>query len=144
MPSFNAGSVVDPLDYDFTAFNGGKGTIAEPTDAQVGDFMQGMRDLMREAREITGAAGVDMSDATLAELGVALDQLDSEVYQDFARKMGRLHAGLCGAQPTYEDIMAVPVRIRNLFFAWLSGEVMNPEAKSGAGKGPVPLRSRTA
>lgn len=144
MPSFNAGSVVDPLDYDFTAFNGSKGVIAEPTDAQVGDFMQGLRDLLKEAREITGAAGIDMSQATIEDLGVALDQLDSEMYQDFNRKQGRLHAGLCGAQPTYEDIMAVPVRIRNLFFAWLQQNVMNPEVKSSGGKAPTPLRKATA
>lgn len=144
MPSFNAGSVVDPLDYDFTAFNGSKGVIAEPTDAQIGDFMQGLRDLLKEAREITGAAGIDTAEATLEDLGVALDQLDSEMYQDFNRKQAVLHAGLCGAQPTYEDIMAVPVRIRNLFFAWLQQQVMNPEVRSGGGKTPTPLRRATA
>lgn len=144
MPSFVAGSVVDPLDYDFTAFNGSKGVIAEPTDVQVGDFMAGLRDLVKEAKSMLGEADPSMSDVTVTDLMVALDQLDSEAFQDFARKMGRLHAGLCGAQPTYEDIMAVPVRIRNLFFAWLQREVMNPEVRSSGGKTPTPLRKATA
>ena len=59
--------------------------------------------------------------------------------------MAVIFSELCSGKPTAAQINALPVRVRTIFFAWLQGEVMSPEAVTGAGQTQVtPLRSARA
>lgn len=149
MPKFDAGSVVDPLDYDFTTVNGykhrrAKGTIPEPTDEMITTFISDLRDLMKEAGSVVGdVAGLDL--ANPAEFFQQLDNYDPAKLLDIYKGMAAACSKLCSGQPSAEEIAALPIRIRVRFFQWLQQEVVSPEAVTGAGNAVVtPLRSAVA
>jgi hypothetical protein len=47
MPGFKAQGVVEALDYDFNPYVAEKGTIPEPTDRQIAEFLSGMREVIK-------------------------------------------------------------------------------------------------
>ena len=47
--------------------------------------------------------------------------------------MAGIAAGLCSGEPSKDDILRLPPRIRAMFLAWLQREVMSPEAAPGGG-----------
>jgi len=149
MPKFDAGSVVDPLDYDFTTVKGyphksAKGTIAEPSDEMITSFIADLRDLMKEAGAIVGdVAGLDL--ANPQEFFQQLDGYDPEQLLNVYRGMAAACSKLCSGRPSTEEISDLPMRIRVRFFAWLQQEVVSPEAETGGGVAVVtPLRSAAA
>ena len=64
----------------------------------------------------------------------ALDDLDPEDVVSLMGKMAGLYADLCSGDPSKAQILALPMRVRQQFFAWLQTEVMSPEAGPGAGR----------
>jgi hypothetical protein len=149
MPKFDAGTVVEPLDYDFTTVKGyphhkAKGLIPEPSEKQIASFIGSLRDLMKDA-----GAMVDGGDAEdIANPMAFLKQLDSydpAKFLDLYAGMSTAYADLCSGNPSVEEISALPLRVRLRFFAWLMEEVVSPEAGPGAGIAVVtPLRSAAA
>lgn len=136
MPTFDAGLVADPLDYDFTrAGVNAKGTIKEPTDKAIGKYLNDVKTVMTELSKIMGYTDVDTEDP--AALIEALDQLDPEVFVKQIDGMAKAAADLCGGHPTLTEIRALPLRVRKHFFVWLQNEVVNPEAGPGAGTAVV-------
>lgn len=144
MPGFNAGAVVEKLEYDFSAFGGGSGVIAEPSDKLLGDFMAGLKDIAALAQKLVPDLDGIPDDPAPADIAVVLDQLDTDSYVQVMEKMAALHSALCSGTPAEEDILRVPPRIRMLFYGWLQREVMNPEPLPGAGKTPQVTRLRPA
>lgn len=149
MPKFDAGHVVDPLDYDFTTVAGyphkrAKGTIAEPTDEMITTFIADLRDLMREAGAVVeDVVGLDL--ANPAQFFQQLDNYDPGQLLGIYQGMAAACSKLCAGQPTTEEISDLPMRIRVRFFQWLQQEVVSPEAVTGAGNAVVtPLRSVAA
>lgn len=148
MPKFDAGAVVDPLDYDFTTVKGyphrkARGIIPEPTDEQIATFLGRQREVMNQAKAMAEGVDVDPNDpmAFLKQL----DSFDPSKFLDMFHAMSDAYAELCSGQPSSEEISALPMRVRVHFFAWVQTEVVSPEAGTGAGTAAViPLRSQAA
>jgi hypothetical protein len=147
MPKFDAGAVVEPLDYDFTTVRGytrksAKGTITEPSDEKIAAFIASLRDMMQEAGSIVGDGGDITNPATF--LG-QLDSYDPEKLLGVFRGLASAYSTLCSGSPSVEEIIDLPLRVRVRFFAWLQQEVVSPEVGPGAGTAAViPLRSAAA
>lgn len=139
MPGFNAATVVEPLDYDFRTNDnpGGKvGVIREPGDEQIAAYLAGVKQLLKDFR---GQLPDDLISGT-ADMGAimaATEELDEELTVKFQRSLAGIVAALCSDDPSEEDIMLVPPRIRAVFFNWIQREVMSPEAVPGGGNAQV-------
>lgn len=149
MPKFDAGAVVEPLDYDFTTVRGyphrkAKGVIAEPNDAKIAAFIASLRDMMKEAGSIVGAAPADIAVDPTAFLG-QLDSYEPDKLLSVFSGLAAAYSDLCSGSPSAQEIMDLPLRVRVKFFAWLQEEVVSPEAGTGAGMAVVtPLRPAVA
>jgi hypothetical protein len=142
LAGFKAEGVVEALDYDFNPYVQVRGTIPEPTDRQIADFLGDMKALLKEV-EGDLPTDVDLNDqgAILA----AMDSLDTEVTIRMTSKMCEIYSRLCSGTPTEKQVHDLPPRIRQIFFNWLQAEVMSPEAATGAGQQQViQLRSGRA
>ena len=144
MAGFDAGNVVEPLDYTLKPHVDKSGTVKEPTDQQIAAYLAGVQKLVRDFRG-------KLPDAMIAGGGdvgamlTAVEDMDPEVAVKFNEELAALAAALCSGEPSQEDILAVPPRIRGKFMVWLQGEVMNPEAAAGGGSGQArTLRSVAA
>lgn len=136
MPSFDAGAVVEPLAWDFTAFKAGKGVIPEPSDERIAAFMKAMMAVAQQEGTAELKALADAGDDEEKMLA-AIAALPEDVMSG-SKAMIAPYAGLCGGSPTKEQIAKLPPRVRFAFFTWLAGE-LRPEASSAASK--VALRS---
>jgi hypothetical protein len=149
MPTFDAGEVVESLDWDFTspkigvaALRKAKGTIPEPTDAAIGRFLDGLKKLYTESqKELTAELP---EDATPDQMLDALSQLTGESFVKFMADTAELFAELCSNKPDKEQLLLLPLRVRVKFFAWVQQEVVNPEAGTGGGTAAVVKLSSAA
>lgn len=139
MAKFVAAGVVDPLEWTFEPHVQAHGVISEPTDDQIADFFKEIRKITAEARkhvEATGKAVDDLADADdPSEAIAALD--DTEVVLGMHQRLAQVYADLCSGDPSQEQILKLPMRIRTIFYAWLQREVMTPEAVPAAGNSQV-------
>jgi hypothetical protein len=136
MPQFDASGVVEGLECKLKPYADFDGLIPEPTDQQIGEFLAGLKKVMKEARDKLGLAEeIDVTDTEA--MAKALDELDPEEFVRVADEMAGLHAALCSDTPSKAQILAVPMRRRMLFFNWLQSEVMNPEAATPGGNAQV-------
>jgi hypothetical protein len=133
MPKFDAGDVVEDLAWDFTrAGVKAKGIVPEPSDAAIGQFLDDLKTLYSDAK----ASGLDLdlpADATPDEMMTAIASVTGEAFVAFMAKLAELFATLCSGQPSTEQLLALPMRVRVKFYGWLQSEVVNPEAGTGAG-----------
>jgi hypothetical protein len=139
MPKFDASSIAESLEYDFTEFvKGAEGTIAEPTDEMIGIFLDEVQGITKEAQSLV-PADLDMTDA--AAMLDAMNHLEPGDFVRLTSKMSGVYARLCSGHPTEKQIQGLPMRVRRLFFNWIQEAVLNPEAATGAGsgQGPTPL-----
>ena len=169
MAGFDAGGVVEALDYAFdtckkehdgpcwrgpesgsrpakcTVFVPGcHGVITEPNDKQIAAYLAGVQKLVRDFRGKLPDAMIAGSGDVGAML-TAVEALDPKVAVKFNEELAALAAALCSGEPTKDDILGLPPRVRGKFLAWLGGEVMNPEAASGGGSAQMrTLRSAAA
>jgi hypothetical protein len=131
MPSFDAGDVLESLDWDFTrAGVKAKGVVPEPSDHAIGQFLDGLKELYTEAK------GMDLDlpgDATPEQMMDALSQVTGEKFESFMAETARLFAELCSGKPSQEQLLALPLRVRVKFYGWVQAEVVRPEAETGAG-----------
>jgi hypothetical protein len=143
MAAFNAGTVVEALDWTFEPFvPGAKGVVKEPNDAQITQYL---RDLKAIAAEIKAKVPDAPDGNDPADLMSSLDALDPEGISELTGKMAGIVAALCSGDPSKETILALPPRRRVMFFGWLQQEVMSPEAAPGGGSAQVrTLRSAAA
>ena len=142
MAGFVAQGVVEALDYDFNPYLDVKGTIPEPTDTQIETFLLAMKELYVTAQKDQPDLGDLTSQADILE---AIDKVDPTTQIKLLGKMAAIYSELCSKTPTAKQISELPVRVRTIFFAWLQGEVMSPEAATGAGNAQVTnLRSARA
>ncbi|HYK70427.1 MAG TPA: hypothetical protein VEV45_20955 [Streptosporangiaceae bacterium] len=150
MPTFDAGAVVESLDWDFTgkqpnghiapgwpkALAGAKGAIPEPSDAAIGRFLDDLKKLY-EAAQKEGLAGEDIDTASPAEMLDALSSITGDKFVAFMADTAGIFSALCSEQPSKEQLLLLPMRMRVKFFTWVQNEVVNPEAGTGAGNGVV-------
>ena len=131
MPGFDAGTVVEPLDWDFTAFNAGKGTVPEPSDERLSTFI---RDVMKaQTSETTALAGLTDAGEDPEKMLAAIAELPEDVLPGVTKAMIAPYAALCDGSPTEEQLTKLPPRVRVAFFSWLAGE-LRPEASAGDSK----------
>jgi hypothetical protein len=139
VPGFDASTIVEPLDFDFTKFDGGSGVIPEPSESDVVEFYAEMDKLVKEV-----ASGfVQLPDnPTAQDLVEALNLLTMhESYAPMLQGMTRIHAKFCKNSPTEEQLNKLPPRIRALFFQWIA-QMMRPELAASDSK-PVRRITRT-
>lgn len=146
MAGFDAASVVEPLDYTLRPHVDKAGTIREPNDRQIADYLAGYQQMIRDYRDrlpdelVAGGGNPDV--------GAVLDaatELDTELVIKLNADVAALVAGLCSNDPSKDDILGLPPRIRSMFCAWVQKEVMSPEAVPGGGNAQVKtLRSVAA
>jgi hypothetical protein len=133
MPSFDAGEVLESLDWDFTrAGVKAKGVVPEPSDHLIGAFLDGLKKLYTDAK----ASGLDLDlpeGATPEQMMDALNQVTVEKFEQFMAKTAELFADLCSGKPSKEQLLALPLRVRVKFYGWVQAEVVRPEAGTGAG-----------
>ena len=151
MAGFDAGNVVAPLDFDFTAMAEKphlikgladvKGTIKEPASAQVQLYVNASRAELARMRREAGVVDETDPDAVIA----ALEKINPERTAEAQRRNAEILSALCSGHPTVAQLMLLPHRVMHAFGEWLAREVLDPEALTGAGKAQVlPLRSSSA
>lgn len=133
MPRFDAGALVERLDYTFQPFHKDEGTVPEPSDKQVGEFLQGLKDLLEQAAALSDLAPEAGEAPDPAAMLDALNQLSGDEYVKIMGSMCDMFGALCSDKPSGQTLREVPVRPRKVFFEWVQEEVLNPEAKPAAG-----------
>jgi hypothetical protein len=167
MAGFNAATVVEALDYAFDSCKGNHegscwrgpetgprpakctvfvpgchGVVPEPTDDQIVRFLTDVKALVGRLHE---KAEADVDGRDPAGLVDAIEELDPSVVGEFHQELAGIFEGLCSGEPSREQVLGVPMRIRVMFYGWLRQEVMNPEAAPGGGNAQVTtLRSAAA
>lgn len=142
MPQFDASGIVEGLECKLKPYADFEDVIPEPSDRQIGDFLAGLKKVYADAKQAGMPDAVDTSDPD--QVAEAIEALDPDQYVRFQDSMAGLHAALCSERPSKAQILAVPLRRRNLFFQWLQQEVMSPEAAPPAGSGQVSTLPRAA
>jgi hypothetical protein len=156
MATFNAGDVVEALDWDFRGIDPktghphpgwprelstAKGTIKEPSDQAITTFLEDMRNLSTDAARLDANARKIMedlgTDADPDQIAAALKDLPVGSMMTMMAGMSEAFSKLCGGHPTPKQILALPMRVRVAFFNWIQREVVSPEAGSGGGIAPV-------
>jgi hypothetical protein len=132
MPNFDALKVVEPLQFSFEPYLDLKGTIPEPSEAQLTAFFEAMVNVQKQAPK--ALKGIDGGDPE--KMMTALGKLPEGSLGGMLARLNKPYSDLCSGFPSEEQIGKLPPRVRLAFFAWLSGE-LNPEA-SGAGSIPAP------
>jgi hypothetical protein len=130
MAKFNSGEVIEALDYDLTAHAGPLGTVPEPTDAAIIRLYKRVREEVTkeiEAFGVTLQEDVQSPEALLELMG----SFDEEKVLKASEIMIDIFAELCAGSPTKPQLVALPFRVRNAFFAWLMGELNPPGSSAG-------------
>jgi hypothetical protein len=131
MPSFDAGAVVEPLAWDFTAFKAGEGVVPEPSDEKLAAFARDMMALAQQEGKAELKALADAGDDQEKVLA-AIAAMPEDVLSS-AKAMIPPYAALCDGSPSAEQLAKLPPRARFAFFAYLAAE-LRPEASAGAGR----------
>lgn len=142
MPQFDAVGIVEALECKLLPYAQFDGVIPEPSDQQVGEYLTGLKKIIEADRARREArAKVDVTDPE--QVRQALDDMTPQEFAAQAGEMAELYSALCSGTPSKEQILAVPRRARLVFYTWLQGEVLNPEAVTPAGNAQVrTLRQR--
>lgn len=119
---FDAGQLIEKLDYDFTAFGGTKGVIPEPSDKVLLAFQDSMR---KGLVEYGVSDDVDLTDNAAVMRVIA--KLPSNQLAAFLDLQVEALAQFCQGTPTLQELQTMPVRVRNAFAGWLMGKFENPE-----------------
>jgi hypothetical protein len=142
MAGFTAAGIVEPLEYDFTAIPGFaelRGTIKEPSQAQVSTYLKAAREEVKRLTEsVNSAGGGDAFGGTgvaavLADMSFRAESLGPEAL----KRQAQFISALCSGSPSAAQLQKIPHRFMVAFVQWLSKEVLDPEAAAGAGNGQV-------
>lgn len=119
MANFDAGAVVDVLDYDFTAFLPGvQGVIPEPSGQAIETLTEVLRRVMPTKTDENGKMTLDI-DAVEREVKEGSD-VESILYTAIA--------DFCQQTPNVEQLRRLPYRVQRAFIGWLLGKFFSPEA----------------
>lgn len=151
---FNAETAVDPLEWDFTKYDAGRGVTPEPSSRDIDRFFRKQGALVSALQRVKGAMAKKEQDRNqtlkpdevLAELDrwaamsveeaamVLADELEELMPIDemdkYTRQMAELVEEIAQRQPTADQIMKLPHRIRSEFFVWFTRELSNPESSA--------------
>ena len=144
MPKFDAGAVVESLEWDFTGAGvpelvKAKGIVPEPSDAAIGRFLDGLKQLYLKSQGEALAGASIGPDATPEDMLDALSSLSGDDFVSFMADTAGLFAELCGDSPSQAQLLALPARVRVRFYGWIQAEVVSPEAAPAAGIAEVKM-----
>src|SRR5512138_245128 len=133
---FDAASAVESLDWDFTAFNAGKGTSPEPSTREIEQFFKKSHSLaeaiIRSGKNRTEDDSEFPEDLTFEQawdlIAKRLDAPRGEDAESLARKMSELVAETTHNCPSADQLMKLPHRVRSSFFGWFTGQMLDPES----------------
>lgn len=129
MAGFDAGTSVEAMDYDFTTTKGGvgKGTVPEPSTADMKKFQRDFSDIQRRAMAIEGDAN-DVAEMSAEDFEALQDTMES-----LGEEMDVCIAKLCKDSPSVDDVASLPFRMKTAFAKWLM-EQFNPNAETSGTK----------
>jgi hypothetical protein len=155
MSGFDAGNVVLAMDWDFSKFGAGKGTVPEPSDVKIERFLRKYRVIANQALNAAGSAIVLEDDPkllqdeegnpkipTLADAIAVMKQIDLEddgtmQSRQVAEQMLDLFDWFCDGKPGRGQLQQLPNRIRAAFYGWVVGQVTNPDFGPAADTKPL-------
>jgi hypothetical protein len=127
MTAFDAGTAVEPMDYDFTTVpNGkGKGTVPEPSTKEMKDFQKEFAQIMRDGQklDLNDDAALKMSDKQFEKFQAEADAIGVRLDVAIAK--------LCKNQPSEEEVATLPFRVKTAFSKWLMDQ-FSPEGGASA------------
>jgi hypothetical protein len=149
---FKAEDAVPKLEWDFTHWvPGAKGISPEPSNMALLAFNAEMRALVDAETRIKKAqivlamekagglsdeekkaeldrwASLDLAEGTAEALEEVLAILPPEEGEKLNQKQAALVAGLLNDCPSVDQIMGLPGRVRQAYFGWIAGQLMDPE-----------------
>lgn len=127
MAGFDAATAVDPMDWDFSKYEGGTGTVPEPSTNEMKAFQKEFAKIMRKgaALDIDDDDALKMSEKEFVAFQKKADAIGEELDVAVAR--------LCKNQPSEEQMAKLPFRVKTQFSKWLMAE-MNPEGEAAGTK----------
>jgi len=124
---FDASTAVEPMDYDFTAYEGGKGVVPEPSTKEMQNFQRDFAKVMRKGQQL------EISDDEAMKLSEKeFDKLQKDAAA-IGEELDELIARLCKGTPAREDVAKLPFRVKTAFSKWLM-EQFNPEGATSGTK----------
>lgn len=145
MPSFDAGSIVEPIHVKLMPFADFDADVQEPSDKQLGAFLSALKRLMGSGG--LAAIGIEggLIDTTDPDAMMkAVGELEPDKFVEVMTDLADMHSKLCSGKPSKAQILAVPIRRRFALFAYLQGEVMSPEPVPAGGGQQLTVLPRAA
>lgn len=130
MAGFDAGSAVDPMDYDFTTVKGGqgKGTVPEPSTADMKAFQRDFANIQRRAMALEPEDEKSVGKLSADEMKDLQDKMEA-----LGEEMDVCIASLCQNTPSVEDVSTLPFRVKTAFAKWLL-EQFDPNSEASGMK----------
>lgn len=130
MAGFDAGTAVEPMDYDFTTVPSGKGkgTVPEPSTEEMKDFQREFAQIMRDGNklDLNDEAALKMTDAQFKKFQKEADEIGVRLDVAIAK--------LCKNQPSEEEVATLPFRVKTAFSKWLMDQFSPEGAAAGTSK----------
>ncbi|AYD86769.1 hypothetical protein SEA_MICRODON_22 [Streptomyces phage Microdon] len=127
MSGFDAGTAVEPMDYDFTTVPGGvgKGTVPEPSTKEMQVFQREFAKVMRKGQklEVSDEDAMKMSEKEF-------DKLQADA-QAIGEELDELIGTLCKGSPSTEEVATLPFRVKTAFSKWLMEQFAPEGGTSG-------------
>jgi hypothetical protein len=124
---FNAAEVVAPLEWDFTKFDAGQGTVPEPSDKAIDTLFKDLAAVSRRIIEKAGLADIGSPDPEKVMQALADMPAEGFGITEMVNGFTKAFAKLCQNQPSAIQLNKLPLRIRMRFYMWLASE-LRPEA----------------
>src|ERR1044072_154561 len=123
MAGFDAATAVEPMGYDFTKYDAGKGVVPEPSTKEMQDFQREFAKVMRkgQALEVSDEDAMKMTET-------GCDKLQKAPAAIAKSRTDRI-TGLCEGEPAQEDVAKLPFRVKTAFSKWLM-EQFRPEGQT--------------
>jgi hypothetical protein len=125
--SFDAAKAVEPMHCILRPFADWEGDIPEPTSAQLQEFMNAKSVEAERSRKRLEDLGEEATAEQVAEV------LNGDEARAGHRRQAEIYSAVCTGKPPADDLEKLPFREFNAFANWLTGELLNPEAVTGAG-----------
>lgn len=130
MGTFNAGTAVEAMNWDFTDFGGGSGVIPEPSTEQMDDFLEGLSEIGQKYADIMK---IDTSTMDKEEVAALIAQFKDVKSSDLTNTIANICAKVCSDNPSAEEIRRLPFRPQQAFIGFLVGE-LRPEGRTATTK----------
>lgn len=127
MPKFDA-EEYGSIEYDFTKYGGVKRPIIDPSDEMIQTYHKKVHELIREndSDDVPSEKQLREDPAQLKRIIERTRKMIESM--DTHHRMVDIIAELCQNQPSSEEMLSVPYRVRIAFIRFVQRELVNPEA----------------